>query len=409
MTADQREPLRLPGFRRFWASSTLGFFGLSVTTVTVEVLIINVLEASETQVGAIRAIQFLPYLLIGLVAGALIDRWRKKPTLVWTTAGTGLALGTIPLLWWLGHLSLISVTAALFVASALGVFTAAAQQSFLPDLVPRHGLVPANARLGQSMTVAQSSGPPLGGALAGLIGAPLGILAPAASQLGAALLVWKVDVDERPPERPERTSIWRDIGAGVRFIYSHRTLAPLAVSTQIWFVANAAAVTVFALFALRHIGLSPFLYGISLALAGVAGLAGAFCAPWIGRRLGEGNAVILARLLCAPAWTLVVLAPDQQWWSFAFLGLAQAVHGFSMGLDDPNEMGYWQALTPRNLLGRVNATRRSANRTMAMVGALLGGVAVSAVGYAWTLWLIITVFAVSALVITASPYRGARL
>lgn len=174
-------------------------------------------------------------------------------------------------------------------------------------------------------------------------------------------------------------------------------------------MANAAAVTVFALFALLHIGLSPFLYGISLALAGVAGLAGAFCAPWIGRRLGEGNAVILARLLCAPAWTLVVLAPDQQWWSFAFLGLAQAVHGFSMGLDDPNEMGYWQALTPRNLLGRVNATRRSANRTMAMVGALLGGVAVSAVGYAWTLWLIITVFAVSALVITASPYRGARL
>lgn len=78
MTEPPREPLRLPGFLRYWSASSLGFLGLSVTTVAVDALVVTVLDASEAQVGLIRAVQFLPYLLIGLVAGALIDRWRTR-------------------------------------------------------------------------------------------------------------------------------------------------------------------------------------------------------------------------------------------------------------------------------------------------------------------------------------------
>ena len=402
------EPLRHPGFRRFWSAGTLTFLGASVTMVAADALIITELDASEQQVGLVRAAQFLPYPLIGLFVGALVDRWRKQPTLIWSTLGSGLALSLIPVLGWSGHLSLPVVAAVLFTASALGVFTVAAQQSLLPDLVEREELVIANARLGQSMTVAQTSGPPLGGALVGAIGGPLSIMTGAVSNVLAAALLTRVRVTEPKPERTAASSIWHDIGTGVGFVYRHRTLAPLAISTHIWFLANSAAVTVFALFALRQLGLSPFLYGLTLAMAGVAGLAGAFCAPWLGRRVGEGSAVILGRLLCAPAWALVVLAPDHPWGGFLALAVAQAVHGFSMGLDDPNEGGYRQAVTPRELLGRMNATMRSANRTMAVLGALLGGVAAGALGYTWTLWAIVLVFLGAALLMAFSPVRGAR-
>lgn len=403
------EPLRRPAFLRYWSASTFGFAGLAMTTVAVDALVINVLEASETQVGMIRAVQFLPYLLFGLIAGALIDRWRKLPVLVWTTWGTALALAALPALWWFDQLSIVATGAALFVAASFGVFTAAAQQSLLPDLVARGELVPANARLGQSMTTAQTAGPSAGGLAVSLIGAPLSILIGSISHVVSALMLMRVKVTEYTPESPRAaSSIWRDIRAGVLFTYRHRTLTPLAVSTHLWFVANSAGVTVFALYALRHLELSAFLYGTTLALAGVAGLAGAFCAPLLGRRLGEGNAVILARLLCAPAWLLVVLAPDHQLWGFVMLGMAQVVHGFSMGLDDPNEMGFRQAVTPRELLGRVSATMRSANRTMAVIGSLLGGAAAGALGYHGALWGIIVIFLIAALGLALSPHRGAR-
>jgi MFS family permease len=150
------EPLRLLGFRTFWVASTLGFFGLSVTTLAVDVLVIRGLDATEVEVGVIRAAQFAPYLLIGLIAGALVDRWRRRPTLVITNLAQGLLLLLVPMLWWFDALTVWVVAGVLLITGSFAVFAAAAEQSFLPDLVPRHSLVMANARLGQSMTVAQS-------------------------------------------------------------------------------------------------------------------------------------------------------------------------------------------------------------------------------------------------------------
>ena len=407
------EPLRVPGFARFWTGSTLSFFAVAVTTVAVDALVINELGASEAQVGIIRAVQFLPYLLVGLLAGALVDRWRKKPVLVLSTLGSGVVLAVIPALWWAGSLSLAAVAVVLFLAGVCSVFTAAAQQSVLPFLVQRPQLVMANARLGQSMTVAQTSGPPLGGGLVSLMGAAASLGASAVGHLASALLYTRMKVPVPPAaasaQAAARLSIWRDIRAGMSFLYRHRTLTPLALSTHIWFLANSAAVTVFALFALRHLGLSPFLYGLTLALAGVMGLFGALLAPRMGRRLGEGNTVILARLLYPICWGLVALAPQDPVWGLVMLALAQSLYGFCMGFEDPNEMGYCQAVTPQQLLGRMHATMRSANRSMAVVGALLGGILAGVIGYHNTLWAVAGVFVLAALIIGFSPMRGARV
>lgn len=407
------EPLRVPGFARFWTGSTLSFFAVAVTTVAVDALVINELGASEAQVGIIRAVQFLPYLLVGLLAGALVDRWRKKPVLVLSTLGSGVVLAVIPALWWAGSLSLAAVAVVLFLAGVCSVFTAAAQQSVLPFLVQRPQLVMANARLGQSMTVAQTSGPPLGGGLVSLMGAAASLGASAVWHLASALLYTRMKVPVPPAAASApaaaRLSIWRDIRAGMSFLYRHRTLTPLALSTHIWFLANSAAVTVFALFALRHLGLSPFLYGLTLALAGVMGLLGALLAPRMGRRLGEGNTVILARLLYPICWGLVALAPQDPIWGLVMLALAQSLYGFCMGFEDPNEMGYCQAVTPQQLLGRMHATMRSANRSMAVVGALLGGILAGVIGYHNTLWAVAGVFVLAALIIGFSPMRGARV
>ena len=404
------EPLRSPAFRTFWIASTVGFLGLSFTSLAVDVLVIQGLDAGEVEVGAVRAAQFLPYLLIGLVAGAYVDRWRRRTTLVVANLAQGLVLLLLPLLWWLDALSVWGVALVLLAAGTCAVFTAAAEQSYLPDLVARDDLVAANARLGQSMTVSQSAGPPLAGLVLAWLGTSSALVTGAGARVVNAVLVLRIPDDEPMPSPTERPALGRDILVGLGFIYRHPVLAPLAISTHIWFLANSIATTVLGLFVLRGLDLGATTYGFVLAAAGVGGFAGAVCAPALGRWIGEGDAVVLGRALCTAAWLAVALTPDLSGPSVAaYLCAALVLYGIAMGLEDPNEMGYWQSRTPREVLGRVNASRRSANRSVAVVGALLGGVLASTVGYRGTLVGVTVVFAVATLVVVLSPLRGERV
>jgi hypothetical protein len=106
-----------------------------------------------------------------------------------------------------------------------------------------------------------------------------------------------------------------------------------------------------------------------LAVFGITSLIGASIAPWCGARLGSGRVIVLARVAYPIAWLLVAIAPSTAIGD-ALLFVALSLQGLAAGIENSNEMGCWQALTPDELLGRSNATRRSANRTMAALGAL---------------------------------------
>jgi MFS family permease len=167
--------------------------------------------------------------------------------------------------------------------------------------------------------------------------------------------------------------------------------------------------TTLGLFVLRELGLNTAGYGLVLAAAGAGGFVGALAAPRVGRRLREGNAIILGRSLCTTAWLAMTLTPQLgPTGTLLFVCSAQLLYGVAMGLEDPNEMGYWQAVTPREMLGRVNATRRSANRSTAVIGALLGGLLAALLGFRGTLVTVTAVFLIASLVAALSPLRGAR-
>ncbi|WP_336857306.1 MFS transporter [Sinomonas albida] len=404
---------RLPGFAAFWAASTISGFGSSITQVAIPVLVVSTLAATPLEVGLINAVQFLPYLLFGLIAGVLVDGGRKRSTLIVTSLASCALLLTIPALWLTGYLSLWTVAALLFFFGIAGLLNAAASQSFLPRLTPRRYLVAANARLDQSATAAQTAGPMLGGALVAALSAPFAVLVDAVSYAVEAAFIARIRTEEpRGARRQPARNVLRDIREGLAFIYHHGMLGPLAWSTHVWFVANAIALTVFAPFALRALDLGALGYGISLAAAGIGGLLGASLATRSGTRLGAGGSILAGRALIPLAWMVVALAPStSQSGSLASVGVVavgQFVYGLSMGIENANEMGYWQAATPDELQGRVNATRRSANRTMFVVGSLLGGVLATLLGYRPAIWIAAGVFLIAVLVIGLSPFRNAR-
>ncbi|GGU41995.1 MFS transporter [Nocardioides albus] len=356
-----------------------------------------------------NAARVLPYAFLGLFAGVLVDRVRRKPLLIWSNAAQAVALLAIPVLWLADALSLVAVAAVLFVVGALSVLEIAARQSFLPRLVPKSALLSANARIDQGDTVAMTSGPALGGGMVALIGAPFAVLADVLTCALGAIMNARLRVEEPPlPRRPSTPSqVLEDIRVGVRYIYRHRTIAPHATSTHIWFIANAMALTAFAPFALREMGLGAVAFGVVLAFTGVGGLIGALLAVKAGFRLGAGGATLLGFTAAPLAWGASALAPPTAV-GIVILAGAQVVAGFGMGVANANSLGYRQAVTPDALQGRMNATIRSANRTCAVVGALAGGLVAQLLGLRPALWVAVAIFVIAAAVVFGSPFRGAR-
>ena len=392
-------------FNRYWTAATISSFGSAVTSVAMPVLVVQLLGASPFEVGVVNAAQFVPYAVLGLIAGVYTDRWRRKPILVWASIGRALSLGAIPILWLAGVLHIWMLVIALLLFGGFSVFGFAATQSLLPRLVPRARLVSANARLDQADAAAQTLGPAIGGGLVGLLGAPVAIVVDAISYLADAALNSSIRVHEPRPDAGAR-DLRAEIRDGLRGTYRHRTLGPLAASAHVWFIGNGAAITVLSLFALRSLGFTAFTYGLLLAAFGVASLAGASAAPRIGARLGSGRVIILARAAYPVGWLLVAVAPAAAVGD-ALLFVALSLLGLTAGVENSNEMGYWQALTPDELLGRVNATRRSANQTMGALGALVAGLLVALIGDRPALIAVVITFTAAALIAALSPLRAA--
>ena len=395
-------------FGRYWSAATISSFGTAVTTVAMPVLVIRELGASSLSVGVVNAAQFVPYAVLGLLAGVYADRWRRQRILVWSSFGRAATLAAVPVLWAFGRLEIWSLVVLLLAFGACSVFAFAATQSLLPHLVPRDQLVAANARLDQSDAAAQTLGPALGGGLVGLLGAPVAIAVDAVSYLVDAVLNAGLRVDD-PPARPAGgRHLGREIREGVRWTYRHPTLAPLAVSTHVWFVANAAGFTALSVVALRVMDLSAVLFGLLVAAGGIASLVGASIAPIVGRRLGTGRAIVATRSVYPVGWILVAAAPDLPGGA-ALLGGALVLQGLAMGVENANDTGYWQTVTPDRLLGRANATRRSVNRSAGALGAVLGGAALTVLDDRVALLAIAFVSVVSAVIVGWSPVRKVRI
>jgi MFS family permease len=367
------------------------------------VLVVQLLGATPFEVGVVNAAQFVPYALLGLIAGVYTDRWHRKPVLVWASVGRALSLSAVPVLWFIGVLQIWMLVIALLSFGAFSVFGFAATQSLLPRLVPRARLVWANARLDQTDAAAATLGPAIGGGFVGLLGAPVAIAVDAISYLVDAAFNASIRVDEPRPDTRTR-NLRAEISDGLQWTYRHPTLGPLAVSTHVWFLANGAAMTVLSLLALRSLGFTAYTFGMLLTIFGIASLIGASIAPHIGARIGSGRVIILARVAYPIAWLVVAIAPPTGVGD-VLLFVALALQGFAAGTENSNEMGYWQALTPDELLGRTNATRRSINRTTAALGALIAGLVVGLVGDRPTLIGVIIAFAAAALTAALSPLR----
>ncbi|MEU6083306.1 MFS transporter [Streptomyces sp. NPDC047108] len=397
----------LPGYVRLWTAATVSSFGTHVTTLALQILAAVTLHATAFELGLLNAARWLPYLLFGLVAGVVVDRCRRKPVLVATDLGRAVLLAVIPLLDFVDLLGIAALALFVFAFGVLSLLFEAAHQSYLPRLVPRELLTPANARLEQAGSVAQTTGPLIGGALIKAVGAPVAMVADAVSYLVSGLLLASVTAPE-----PERHAVRRNLRAelreGLAWVYRHRTLAPMALTSHARFLFAHMLTTVYVLYALRELRIGAFGLGVSYACAGVGAVLGGALSGWAGRRFDVGPTMIATRAVVPFAWLLVPLASPGSGAVWA-VSATQFAMWLALGAESPTELGYRQSVTPDRLLGRMNATIRSLNWGMIAVGAPLGGLLADIAGYRPALWTGIAGLAVAAVVLGLSRFREARL
>ncbi|MFE9180976.1 MFS transporter [Streptomyces sp. NPDC007126] len=375
-----------PDFGRLFAATALGQLGDRIVFLTLPLVAIATLHADEFQVGLLTATTTAGSLLVGLPAGAWVDRMRKRSVLVGTDLLRAAALLTVPLARWAGLLDIRLLYAVALLHGVLTVFFDVAHVSYLPHLVGRGNLVEGNAKLSAVRSVTGIGGPAAAGPLVGLVGAPATLLAGSAGMTLSGLLAATIRRrEEQPKTTSEQPRLGTEIMEGLRFVLHRPALRAIMFSDALFNLSLVMYQTMLLVFLERTMGLGPFGIGLVLSGMGCGALLGALTATTLARRVGGRPVIWLATLVTCPLTVLMPLARPG-WTLYAgAVGLAALSLGGVVRVVAQSSLQ--QSLTPDRLLGRMAATARFVSSGGVPLGGLLGGASGAAFGATGTLWI----------------------
>jgi MFS family permease len=362
-------------FMRLWAGQTVSVLGSVVTRTALPLVALLVLGAGPVEMAALTVARSLGVLLVGLVAGAWVDRLERRPVLILTDLARAVLLFCIPAAFAAGLLGMPLLYAVAFLVASLGTLFASAYRAYLPSLVGVDRVLEGNSKIATSEAIAEIGGPGFAGALVQIVSAPFAVLVDAVSFLVSAVSLALIGSREtaRPP-RSERRAIRHEIAEGMSAVRRNALVFPIAASsiTEHFFGSFYAAL--YTLYLLNELHLSPFLLGIVVSAGGVGSLVGSFAAARISRRLGVGPAMIVCGLASSAIGLLTPLAAGPVFVATLMVFLPQL---FGDALDTVRWIGQdtvVQTATADRILGRVNATIDFLSHGVGPLGAIAAAV-----------------------------------
>ena len=399
--------IRHRDFRLLWGGETVSQLGSQVSLLAIPLLAVRTLHATTFQMGLLTAASTAAFLIVGLPAGVWVDRIRRRRVMIGADLGRVVALGSVPVAYAAGLLTLGQLFVVTLVAGVLTVFFDVAYQSYLPSLVGREHLVEGNAKLTGSEQAATVAGPSIAGGLVQAVGSAAAVAVDAASFLASAVAIAAIRAPEAKPDVPEggHAKLVHDIGEGLRFVFSHALLRAIAATTATANLFSGIAAAVEIVFLVREVHASPGQIGLIFSVGGVGGVLGALAAGRIADRFGGARATIIGIALNAGALMIPLTTPGI---GLLFFAAGMFVVGFAVVIYNVNQVSFRQRLCPDRLLGRMNATMRFVVWGVLPIGALVGGIFGTAFGLRPTLWIGVLGEALSGLWLVFSPMRTMR-
>lgn len=402
MTAAAETPLlRDPSFRNLFVASAVSQFGTQVGYVAMPLLAVTALDAGPGEVGLLSALATITVLVLGLPAGAWVDRVRRRPVMIATDFVRGALLMSVPVAWWLGALTMTQLYGVAIATGVGTLFFDVAAQSTVPHLVGRDRLTAANSVLVGTNAAMDVGGRSTAGVLVTLAGAPVAILLDALTYVWSAVWLRRISKPEPAPAPVPGERLGRRIGEGVRYLFGNRVLVAIAAQGGMSNLGFPLCSTLLPVLLVEELGQPAWVLGVYLAIGGLGALAGSATAHLIGRRLGRGRAVWVVGVVTAPPAFLVPFVGWSVWISAA----AWSVLCFRTALNNVLLVSFRQQVTPDSMLGRMNATMRLILMGAVGVGGLLAGLLGEVWGTGTAMWAGASIMAFSWIPIWLSPLR----
>jgi len=359
---------------RLWWANTVSSTGDGAFVAALPLLAVTITRDPRL-VAVVTAATFLPWLLLSLPAGAVVDRY-DRVTLMWRAQAIQAAVVTmIAILIVFREADIEVLAAAGFLLGSAEVIFSNAAQAVLPALVPPELLPKANGSQQVSLTVGESFlGPPVGSLLfAAAAALPFGL--DSASFAGSAALLARLPRPGPAAQDAEHPSIRAQVAEGLRWLAGHRLLRVVAVLLGIFNFANQMGQAILVLLATQTLHVSTRGFGLLLAASAVGSVIGGLVNPLLTRHMGLLPSLVLPALVDAAAFVGIGLAPGPLAVA-ALLG----VQGFSVTMWNVVTISLRQRVVPARLLGRVNSVYRMLGWGLMPLGALAGGFVAHAAG-----------------------------
>lgn len=352
----------------------MSLLGSGLTFPLLQLIAAVLLQANATQIGILVAVASLPSLLIGLFAGAWVDRQKRRPLLIVADLGRFLLLLLLTLSIFLHTLHIEQLYIGAFLAGILTLVSDVAYRSYLPGFVHRTRLLEANSHFEVSQSATETGGPGIAGALMQICTAPFALVLGAFAFLFSASMVATLP-DVEPDVRQEGANkpLLTEIRDGLQLVMTNRYLRAIAASIATIGFFYSMLETVFLLHMTREFGFEPGQISIVFTGGGV----GFILAAWLTRssvqRFGFGLVLIGSLLMLGLGNLILALSVNTKISMLFLFVVGYTLFGFGHTTYNIAQVSLRQAVTPHNLQGRMNATMEFALWGIAPIGALFGG------------------------------------
>jgi len=379
--SNTKQLFRNPRFAWLFTAQTLSVMGSQLGGFAVTVVAVVMLKATEGEMGILNAANTAAFLVVGLLAGAWVDRWVKRRVMIIADLVRMVMMALIPILYFAGSLQIWHLIVIGAVVGVATVFFDVAYQSVIPILFKSEHIAPANSALETSAQISHISGPPIAGSLIAFMTAPVVLIFDAVSFGISALTLSFIKDDEKPKPLEDRRPLHKEIAEGVKFVWNEPIIRAVSFCTSSTNLFNTIGTTLMGIYLLRELEISLPVFGLIMTIAGVGGLLGASMSAKLAAWIGEGQLIAVSAFGSAAAFMMVPLTGlVDHFWAPFILATIEFVISFFVLTYNITQVSARQRICPKPLLGRMNASIRFFVWGVMPIGALLAGVLGTAFG-----------------------------
>jgi predicted MFS family arabinose efflux permease len=398
---------RNPDFMKLWVGQSISEFGSHITGNAIPLIAVLMLTVSPAELGILTAVSSLPVLLLGLFAGVWVDRLPRRPLMIACDALRLAVVLSIPFAAFTGRLTFVWICVAAALMGTLRLLFNLAYHATLPSLVERDQLLEGNTKLATTSSLMEVGGPAFAGIFIQLLTAPVAMLMDALTFVASIISVGLIRRPESPPVPAEQPNVRREIMTGLRVVFGHPLLRTLTLGIAVRSFFGSFIGTLYSLYVLEDLGLSPAMLGILISCGGIGALVGSLSAGALTRRFGIMRTLTWSLMVGALSALLIPMAGGSVWLASVIMIVNQIINDAAMAVYGVNEITLRQTLVEERFLGRANASVGFLAEGVAPVGGIISGLLAAAAGTRFTLWIAVLGILGTAIWLFVFPVREA--